>query len=500
MKNTVVVMRLSGIACIIVGISLYLYSQHLSRVYYYTDLFRGTIISLFSSTNNLKSHKPSIKYYRVPTNIDEGFTRFGHFLFYITSKETTMREIAQNTISYTSFYTTKSAHDEIQKTNRILTNTIPKNTMLLIPNALPPYVKSMRNTALAQIPKTIGLYYNGEMIGKENTLKQIISYRSIGVNAIVFDAKDVSGIVNYKSSVPLVQKYNLHEKAPIGNVDFLIRFLKEHGIYLIARIAVFRDHLLYQKVPEFAIRERDGSMWNHNSNELWCDPTHKGVQEYAIALAEELAEKGVDEIQFDYIRFPTIGGTSRASFAFHSGKKKKEEIIEEFLCRAHEVLAKKNVRLSVDLFGIIAWQNDVDIQRIGQRIERLAKCCDVISPMLYPSHFNEDFDGFKKPGDNPYYFIMEGTKKFIAQAGNTRIRPWLQAFRWGVSWYNEKYIIDQIRACDDAGAFGYLFWNAANNYDTVFAALHLIKKSAPRNNETQKEKVEKNDLASGKSQ
>jgi hypothetical protein len=150
----------------------------------------------------------------------------------------------------------------------------------------------------------------------------------------------------------------------------------------------------------------------------------------------------------------------------------RADAITHFLKRAHAVIAKRNARLSIDIFGVVAWGKSVDIDSTGQRIELLARHCDVISPMLYPSHFNDDFDGYAKPGDNPYYFIYSGCQKVIGLAGKTAVvRPWLQAFRWRVSHYNRQYILTQIKATNDSGAKGYLFWNASNDYNTVLHAL-----------------------------
>lgn len=488
MHNRVLIARILGISCMLAGIFLFLYSQRLPQVYYYTDSILGRISSLLSSRNSQqKKESFLLRYMHAPDRDDPAFTRTGCFLFFTADKDTTATAVARRAISYTMFYSVEELGNAINKTNGFFDIRIPAGTVIFIPGALPPYVKTPHNQTMPSIPRTVGLYYTGHVIGRESTLSLIEKYRTAGVNTIVFDAKDITGIVNYQSRVPLAVKHNLHEKAPIDNIDFLIRFLKERGIYTIARIAVFHDQLLYKRVPEYAIRTADGKPWNSESNELWCDPTNRRVQDYAIALAEELAEKGVDEIQFDYIRFPTKGGFSRAALAHQGGRKTTEEVIEDFLSRAHKALSAKKTRLSVDLFGIVAWGKEVDIRKTGQRIERLAKFCDVISPMLYPSHFNDDFDGHKNPGDNPYYFIFEGTKKFKGLAGDTIIRPWLQAFRWRVSSYNEKYILEQIRASDDAGGYGYLFWNASNNYDTVFAALMSInfKKNEQKKSDTE---------------
>ena len=220
------------------------------------------------------------------------------------------------------------------------------------------------------------------------------------------------------------------------------------------------------------------------------------MQDYNLQLAIELAEKGVDEIQFDYIRFPTAGDFRDAQFAYSSGVKPNETYIEQYLERAYKEISARNVNFSIDVFGIVAWGHEGDIKKTGQRIELLAKYCDVISPMLYPSHFNDNFDGYAKPGDAPYYFINTGCRKFQEQAGKTPIRPWLQAFGWRVSNYNQAYISEQIRASNDAAACGYLFWNAGNNYDIVLKALKDIRVrnkdisySAPKTSRSQDKKT-----------
>jgi hypothetical protein len=294
----------------------------------------------------------------------------------------------------------------------------------------------------------------------------------------------VTGIVNYYSGVKEVRKYNTHEKHTIDDIDKLIRRLKERGIYVIARVSVFRDHLLYKKNPRMAIRSKTtGGMWRPETGELWCDPTNRSVQDYNIAIAAELADKGVDEIQFDYIRFPTMGNLRDADLAYHFGRAANDEIIAHFLRRAQGELLKRNSLLSIDIFGVVAWGKKVDIMSTGQRIELLSNYCDVISPMLYPSHFNDDFDGFSNPGDHPYHFISFGCKRMRDLSKNISIRPWLQAFRWRVSNYDESYILEQIRASDDSGTSGYLFWNASNNYEVVYRAMSKmgrLKKNSQR--------------------
>ena len=149
---------------------------------------------------------------------------------------------------------------------------------------------------------------------------------------------------------------------------------------------------------------------------------------------------------------------------------KRDDAIPLFLKRVRGELLKRNVNLSIDIFGAVAWADQKDIDRTGQCIAKLAPYADAISPMLYPSHFSDNFAGFARPGDNPYYFISKGVDLVKKQAPGAVIRPWLQAFAWRISAYNEKYIIDLVKGSDASGGYGYLFWNASSNYDKVLGS------------------------------
>ena len=139
-------------------------------------------------------------------------------------------------------------------------------------------------------------------------------------------------------------------------------------------------------------------------------------------------------------------------------------------------ISSRNCKLSIDIFGVVAWGKNIDIKKTGQRIELLYKYCDIISPMLYPSHFDDNFINEADPQTNPYYFIFQGVKKVINLSKNRVIvRPWLQAFKWRVRNYNTDYILKQIKAANDSGGYGYLFWNASNRYGLVFETLKRLK-------------------------
>ncbi len=415
------------------------------------------------------------RYDAIYRTLPAGFTHCGRMLFYTAPADTSVRAVADLAVPFTSFYKAYRLRDAIRSFNAISGDEIEKGQMVFIPHSLPALMPDMRNSRKPPLIFARGLYYTGSSAGRESLLENIDEYKELGINCIVFDAKDVCGIVNYKSRVPEAIETDAHGKRTIDDIDQLIRILKEKKIYVIARLALFHDQHMFKHNPDWAIQSKSGDgPWRAEAKEKWLDPTNKAAQDYNLALAVELAEKGVDEIQFDYIRFPTTGKQGDAEFAYDFGTMSRDDTITAFLKRAHEEIAKRNVLLSIDIFGVVAWGKEIDIIKTGQRIERLAEHCDIISPMLYPSHFNDDFDGYARPGDHPYYFIHEGCKKVIALAKGKTVRPWLQAFRWRVSNYNEHYIIKQVKAVKDSGAYGYLFWNAANDYRVVLRAMESI--------------------------
>jgi len=408
-----------------------------------------------------------------------GFFHFSPFFLFKAEKDSSVDDVARAAIEYTYAYRVSQLKQAIISANSLKNNKIPEGWCIVIPNSLDSLLPAPGNGELPPLISARGLYLTGRSAGNPSLLEKVPSFKKNGINTLVFDVKDVDGILHYKSRVPLALKYNLHENAAIDNIDMFIKNLKSMDIYVIARIAVFRDILLVKKAPELAVKSRSTqSIWK-GGGEVWCDPTNKTVQDYITELALEIARKGVDEIQFDYIRFPTGGSVSDAVYSFECGVMSREEVVASFLKQAHEKISAENVRLSIDIFGVVAWGKKADIDSTGQRIELLSRYCDYISPMLYPSHFNNRFDGYANPADHPYYFINEGNKKVMSLLSNKEvvIRPWLQAFRWKVTSFGPQYIIKQIKASDDSGAKGYLFWNASNEYKNVLSAIESLLQS-----------------------
>jgi len=274
---------------------------------------------------------------------------------------------------------------------------------------------------------------------------------------------------------PLIGGHNAY----IHDLPKYTRFLHSQGLHAIARIAIFRDERLVLAHPELAVKsKKSGQAWRENGKLVWTDPSRIEVQEYDIALAQAAAAAGADEIQFDYVRFPAEGDQKDAAFAFQKAHPEwqRSEVIADFLRRAYTALHPKGVLLSLDVFGVMAWQRPVDLAHTGQDIMRMAKYCDVLSPMIYPSHFF-GMDGYAQPGDAPEHFIGESMARFeqITNGSGVVIRPWLQAFAWRTKTYSPKYIEVQVLTAKNKGGVGFLFWNANNDYSKPYVAMPEMK-------------------------
>ena len=324
------------------------------------------------------------------------------------------------------------------------------------------------------------IYLTGLMAGSEHGMRILREWRAAGGNAVVFDVKDSNGVVN----IPFQHRLAPGDRPVIPNLAKYMRFVHALGMHGIARIAIFRDEELVRRHPELAVQSRrSGQAWRENGKLVWTDPSHREVQEYNIALAREVAAAGADEIQFDYVRFPAEGDQKDARFAFQGEHPKwiRADVIADFLHQAYAEVHGQGALLSLDVFGVMAWQRDVDLAHTGQDIVRMAKECDVLSPMIYPSHFF-GMDGYKTPGDAPEHFISESMERFgkITTGSGVVLRPWLQAFGWRTKTYSPVYVVTQVSVARAHGGVGFLFWNARNDYSKPFTAMGEMRAAKGR--------------------
>ena len=287
------------------------------------------------------------------------------------------------------------------------------------------------------------------------------------LNAVVIDVKGDRGMIPYRTQVALALEAGAQGPVMIKDFEGFIAALKARGIYTVARIVTFKDNVLAQHRPDLAIIDtRTGKPWIDNEKLAWVDPFREEVWDYDIAIAREAVGKGFDEIQFDYVRFPTDGKLSAARYSQANNSQTRLPAIVAFLAKARRELGPTGAFLGVDVFGYTAFNdNDTDV---GQRLEELSAHVDYICPMVYPSGYHLGIPGVRNPVAQPYEIVKESvrlTRKRSAAA--VVVRPWLQDFRdyaFDKRIFGIPEIKAQLRGAKDGGVVGYMLWNPKNDY------------------------------------
>jgi hypothetical protein len=426
---------------------------------------------------------------------------------YVAQRGDSIPSVARKNLKRTKYLTSSELSEAIRGANHDRKGVFLKSgEQIVIPGILEsPIVE--KTVPVARDFEVRAIYLTGVMAGSDHGERIIRHWREVGGNSVVFDIKDSDGIVNIAFDHPLASG----QRHYISDLPKLIHFLHSENMHAIARIAIFRDEHLVTSHPELAVKShRSGQPWRENGKLVWTDPSNPKVQDYDIALAKFVAQSGVDEVQFDYVRFPAEGDQKDAAFNFqaeHSckdgacpvsptpepkadrlkngGPKTKDlqrsDVIADFLRRAYAQIHPTGALFSVDVFGVMAWQRPVDLAHTGQDIVAMAKQCDVLSPMIYPSHFF-GMDGIAHPGDAPEHFIGESMDRFklITKDSGVVIRPWLQAFAWRTKTYSPKYVEVQTEVAKQKGGIGFLFWNANNDYSKPYAAMPEMRAAKGR--------------------
>lgn len=380
--------------------------------------------------------------------------------------------IARKFLSESRFMTVAEFESALREMNK---NFKPGSSIELVGMEAQPVVEKPR--PIAKDADIRAIYLTGTMAGSARGMDLVKRWKQLGGNAVVFDIKDSDGIL----SVPFKHPLSSRRRPSISNLPKYVRWLHQQEMHAIARIALFRDEQIAQRHSRLAIRSRaTGEPWLENGKLAWADPSNPEVQSYNLELAKWVADSGADEIQFDYVRFPTEGNQKDAGFAFlKEPGRTRADVINAFLANAYGELHQKNVLVSLDVFGVMAWQRNVDLAHTGQNIPEMAKHCDVLSPMIYPSHFF-GMDGHQRPGDAPEHFIRASMERFGKISGGAVLRPWLQAFAWKTRTYSPDYIRKQVATSKQNGGVGFLLWNASNNYAKPFAAMPEMTANADR--------------------
>lgn len=321
-----------------------------------------------------------------------------------------------------------------------------------------------------------------------NSLVEFVDNSSL--NAIVIDIKDFTGKIAFPTNNPILKDSVSPACGALDMKDFIAR-LHEKNIYVIGRITVFQDPYYTSVYPEHAVQKTGGGVWRDFKGLSFVDVGAHPFWDYIIEIAKESYALGFDELNFDYIRFPSDGPMLEAEY-MHSIGKSKQLALEEFFKYLSEALEETGAVMSADLFGMTASSmNDLGI---GQVLERTLPYFDYVSPMIYPSHYPSGFQNIQNVNQHSYEIIKYEMDTAVARTIATttkiaslayspiasttpqlyekpsydasKIRPWLQSFDYPVI-YTPQMVADQIRANEEAGLDSWMFWDAANKYTAL---------------------------------
>jgi hypothetical protein len=288
-----------------------------------------------------------------------------------------------------------------------------------------------------------------------------------------------------------------------------VKVLHDNNIFVIGRITVFQDPLYAKSHPTEAVLRSDRStVWTDHKGLAFVDVAAKPYWDHIISLSAESYNVGFDELNFDYVRYPSDGNMSDTyypqSVAGQYGMDKQanleaffkylnEKLDEEshFAAYKHENTGreKSTPYTSADLFGMTTTNyNDLSI---GQVQDRAVPYFDFIAPMVYPSHYPSSFLSLGNPNDYPYkvvhYAMKTGVDRLKSPTtpmegflherigtstparykkptqGPEKLRTWIQDFDYGGD-YDAADVRAQIQASYDAGVMSYMIWAPSNIY------------------------------------
>jgi hypothetical protein len=462
---------------------------------------------------------------------------------YTAKRGETITAVAHQYLAKTGYLTSSELAEAIRHVNGSRSgNLLKAGEQLTIPGLLAAPI-SEKTIPVARDFEVRAIYLTGIMAASDHGLRIIRHWREVGGNAVVFDIKDSDGSVTIPFEHPLLGKHQVYIHDLPKFVHFLhsenMHAIARIAIFRDEHIAVEHPELAVQsRKNKQPWRENGKLVWTDPSNPKVQDydialakfVAQSGADEIQFDYVRFPAEGDQKDASFVYqAEHPEANQAQDSAMAMNaadlgctanvssepapegqrntahgasrgSGDKnqpapkrrkngcsaakhgyQRSDVITAFLQKAYAELHPTGVLLSLDVFGVMAWQRPIDLAHTGQDIVGMAKYCDVLSPMIYPSHFF-GMDNIAHPGDAPEHFIGESMARFELithpdgnKSSGVVIRPWLQAFRWRTKTYSPEYIKVQVAASKEKGGIGFLFWNAANDYSKPYEAMPEMK-------------------------
>ncbi len=348
----------------------------------------------------------------------------------------------------------------------------------LLPNHLSSYTYTYSEISTSTVitdtvthlptPKQVkAIYITSWLAGGELAMEKLVKLiDETEINSVVIDIKDYTGRISFVTNNKIFNNSGV-EQERIKNIKDLIRHLHDKNIYVIGRISSFQDAFMVSARPDLAVKTKsDGKVWKDYKGISWLDPGSEEVWKYLVLIGKESYDLGFDELNFDYIRFPSDGNMKDIKYSF-GGNDTKANIIKNFFAYLDKELHGTGAVLSADLFGMTT--TNKDDMNIGQLLENALPYMDYVAPMVYPSHYPATFMGFANPSTKPYEVVKFSMDKAVARAvvastSPLKLRPWLQDFSIGHTDYTPEMVRAQIKATYDSGLDSWMLWNASSKY------------------------------------
>ncbi len=313
-----------------------------------------------------------------------------------------------------------------------------------------------------------GLYLSPYVAHNRSYVARLLE-KSHLFNTLVVDVKFDDGFLVYPSKLPLARSIGASQNW-IDLVEF-VKQAKAHDLRLIARIVVFKDSYLAKHGSLGGRDAKTGGLWQDQAGNNWVSPWSEEVWDYNIAIANEVLGFGFDEIQFDYVRFPTDGDVWNCGFSGRKAAWTKEDAIAGFLQKAS---AEIHAPVSADVYGYATWRV---LALEGQNLSKMGKYADYVCPMLYPSHFAGSFKRERGEFWRSYWIYYDSVKnaKDFLKDTPARVVAYVQGFNYKSPWFGPDYVLAQILGAKDAGASGFFIWHAGGEYGTALQALEWFR-------------------------
>jgi hypothetical protein len=254
-----------------------------------------------------------------------------------------------------------------------------------------------------------GIYMTSWAVGTPSFEEKMYQYvTGTDINTVVIDVKDYSGRIAFDMDDPLIKEIGSVEKR-IPRIKEVIDRLHSMGIYVIGRVAVFQDSFIVKVKTAWAVHDkRNGALWKDSGGAYWADPSSRDMWNYVATIARHSYDIGFDEVNFDYIRFPSDGAIGSADF-MKPASTTKADALKEFFVYIHHEMSSRGIPTSADVFGQTT--SDKGDMGIGQLFENVLPYFDYICPMVYPSHYINGFLDFPKPAEHPYEIVLYEMKE-----------------------------------------------------------------------------------------